>query len=547
MIAFLLLFFTLFSSANVAEAQSVPSERVTSFHVQAAMNRGDDLLVREAIAYDFGSNQKHGIYRYVPKTMTIGVHRINLGLRFLGVLRDGVTEHVESSTENGNVFMKIGDPNRTTSGEHVYQLEYSVAHLVVDEATQQRVSWNVTGNGWRVPIDSATFSFDTPVIPTYATCFTGSIGSEERNCTVSVSGTRVVVHTNERLPEQSGLTVEVFYLPHTFVSGATRVDNPPWWAMPWVIFSVLTACVWGVVWFFFGRDPKGRGTVIPEYNPPEGIKPYEVNALAYDGVTHRGVAATILDLARRGVIHLVVSDDGKNYRIERVRGQERGLDTFEGGIVRMLFLHGDEAVIGGQDQERAKIYQTIREWADGQLKARGWHQWNIAFMRGLAITIAIASWALGVGLLNAFFNDPALFLSVIGLLLAIIFAYYMPKRTPKGAQLLEQIEGFKLYVHVAEKDRLAFHEAPAKTPERFSALLPFAVALGIEKDWGALFADLAVLPANQDHMAMSALQASAFAHALSSDVRSFATTPSSSSGSGGFSGGGGGGGGGGSW
>ena len=547
MIAFLLLFFTLFSSANVAEAQSVPSERVTSFHVQAAMNRGDDLLVRETIAYDFGSNQKHGIYRYIPKIMTIGYRRIDLGLRFLGVLRDGATEHVESSTENGNVFMKIGDPNRTMSGEHVYQLEYSVAHLVVDEATQQRVSWNVTGNGWRVPIDVATFSFDTPVIPTYATCFTGSIGSEEHDCTVSVSGTQVIVHTNERLPAQSGLTVEVFYLPHAFVSGAARVDNPPWWAMPWVIFSVLTAFIWGVVWFFFGRDPKGRGTIIPEYNPPEGIKPYEVNALANDGVTHRGVAATILDLARRVVIHLVVSDDGKNYRIERIRGQERGLDTFEGGIVRMLFLHGDEAVIGGQDQERAKIYQTIREWADGQLKVRGWHQWNIAFMRGLAITIAIASWALGVGLLNVFFNDPALFLSVIGLLLAIIFAYYMPKRTPKGAQLLEQIEGFKLYVHVAEKDRLAFHEAPAKTPERFSALLPFAVALGIEKDWGALFADLAVLPANQDHMAMSALQASAFAHALSSDVRSFATTPSSSSGSGGFSGGGGGGGGGGSW
>lgn len=547
MIAFFLLFFTLFSSANVAEAQSVPSERVTSFHVQAAMNRGDDLLVRETIAYDFGSNQRHGIYRYIPKIMTIGYRRIDLGLRFLSVLRDGASEQTTNSTKNDNLFMQIGNPDRTMSGAHVYQLQYSVAHLVVDENTQQRVSWNVTGNGWKVPIDTVMFSLDTPAVPTRADCFTGPIDSTQHICTVSVSGTQVIVRADDSLYAGSGLTVEVFYPPGTFVSAVKEVGKLPWWAMPWVIFSVFIAFIWGVVWFFFGRDPKGRGTIIPEYNPPEGIKPYEVNALTYDGVTHRGVAATILDLARRGVIHLVVSDDGKNYRIERIRGQERGLDTFEGGIVRMLFLHGDEAVIGGQDQERAKIYQTIREWADGQLKARGWHQWNIAFIRGVAGVVAIFSWAIGLTLLNAYFNDPKLFLSVFGLVFAMTFASYMPKRTPNGARLFEEIEGFKLYVHVAEKDRLAFHEAPAKTPERFSALLPFAVALGIEKDWGALFADLAVLPANQDHMAMSALQASAFAHALSSDVRSFATTPSSSSGSGGFSGGGGGGGGGGSW
>ncbi|MBP7005782.1 DUF2207 domain-containing protein [Patescibacteria group bacterium] len=547
MIAFLLAFFAIFYPAHVTHAQTTDAERVTSFNVQAAMNRGDDLLVRETISYDFGSNEKHGIYRYIPNVMTVGVRRINLGLHVLGVLRDGVTEQTTNSTENDNVFMKIGDPDRTMSGAHVYQLQYSVAHLVVNEAEQQRVSWNVTGNGWKVPIDSATFLLDTPAIPTRVDCFTGPIGSTQHACTVSTSGTQVMARTVSNLYAGSGLTVEAFYPPGTFVSAVTDVGELPWWAMPWLAFSVLISLIWGIVWFFFGRDPKGRGTIIPEYDPPADMKPYEVNALANDGVTHRGVAATILDLSRRGIIRLTILDEGNNYRIERLRNKEKNLDTFESGIVSMLFLHGDEAVMTGHDQARATVYQMIHEWTNAQLKTRGWHQWNITFMRGAAIAAAVVSWGIGMALLNGYFNDPRLFLSVIGLFLAMIFAYYMPKRTPNGARLLEQIDGFKLYVHVAEKDRLAFHEAPEKTPERFSALLPFAVALGIEKSWGALFADLAVSPTSQNSMMMTALQASAFAHTFSSDVRSFATAPSSSSGSGGSSGGGGGGGGGGSW
>ncbi len=59
--------------------------------------------------------------------------------------------------------------------------------------------------------------------------------------------------------------------------------------------------------------------------------------------------------------------------------------------------------------------------------------------------------------------------------------------TDEGAKQWALVDGFKLFLNVVEKDRLKFTDAPEKTPERFSKLLPFAVALGVEKQWAKQF------------------------------------------------------------
>jgi uncharacterized membrane protein len=64
---------------------------------------------------------------------------------------------------------------------------------------------------------------------------------------------------------------------------------------------------------------------------------------------------------------------------------------------------------------------------------------------------------------------------------------FMPARTQKGVEAKEYIEGLKLYMTVAEKDRINFHNAPEKNPQRFEKLLPFAMALGVENEWAKQF------------------------------------------------------------
>ena len=119
-------------------------------------------------------------------------------------------------------------------------------------------------------------------------------------------------------------------------------------------------------------------------------------------------------------------------------------------------------------------------------------------------------------------------------------------------------------METAEKDRLNM-QAPEITAQRFEALLPYAVALDVEKPWSEAFA--AALqrahPGDADpgsHYSPnwrtgSNWSGSSFGNSVSSTVSSAsaalaASVPSSSSsgfGGGGGSGGGGGGGGGGGW
>lgn len=536
----------------LAVAQTTPPvgpEQVKSFDVEMTLTRGDDLSVNERITYDFGLNERHGIYRYIPHIFVVGYRKIDVGLRLLSAFRDGQPEPVQEKHELEQTIFRLGKEDETISGTHDYRLIYRLGRTIVATPKGQRLSWNVTGNGWTVPIKASTLSLDTPAVPTDVACFTGGYGATEKNCTVSVSGTQVIARLTKPLDRYEGWTVDILYPPDTFIPAAVDEERLFPWLAPWMIFSALFSAIWLTLWLIFGRDAKGRGTIIAEYGPPAGAKPYLVNALERDGVDHRGLAATILDLTRRNVIRLTMLDDAKDFLLERDRSQEKGLDPYETSVVEMLFVDGDELHGLTQNRKQALLYAEGRTQVNKLMHARGLHQWNIGFVRGLALAVAIISWSVCIFVLYLFVYDPYLLLAVSGLAVGCFFAYHLPKRTRAGALIYEHIQGFKRYIHVAEKDRLAFHEAPSRTPDRFSALLPFAVALGLEKAWGKIFEGITLAPGTGSSSSgfLSAMQASAFAHALSDQSRSLATTNTGNGGSGGFSGGGSGGGGGGSW
>lgn len=143
-----------------------------------------------------------------------------------------------------------------------------------------------------------------------------------------------------------------------------------------------------------------------------------------------------------------------------------------------------------------------------------------------------------------------------------IFIPIMKRPTLEGRRLMDQIEGFSLYLRVAEEDRLNMLNPPEKTPELFERYLPYAFALGATKQWGEKFSS--ILSQNADdpyspgwyigthpiYMTGFGAFTSDMSSSLSSAVAASAQTPGSGSAfsdGGGFSGGGGGGGGGGGW
>ncbi len=60
--------------------------------------------------------------------------------------------------------------------------------------------------------------------------------------------------------------------------------------------------------------------------------------------------------------------------------------------------------------------------------------------------------------------------------------------TPAGRKVMDEIEGFRQYLGVAEEDRLNYLHPPEKTPELFERYLPYAVALDVENRWAERFA-----------------------------------------------------------
>jgi uncharacterized membrane protein len=140
---------------------------------------------------------------------------------------------------------------------------------------------------------------------------------------------------------------------------------------------------------------------------------------------------------------------------------------------------------------------------------------------------------------------------VLSCVIFMVINSLMPAKTVKGVATKEYILGLKLYLQIAEKDRLQFNNAPEKKPEIFEKLLPYAMVLGVDEAWAKEFEGIYTVPPQwYEGYHGGAFSAIAFNHSLSS-FNSMASSSMGSapggSGGGGFSGGGGGGGGGGGW
>ncbi len=190
----------------------------------------------------------------------------------------------------------------------------------------------------------------------------------------------------------------------------------------------------------------------------------------------------------------------------------------------------------------------------------------------IALFVAVAFLAAGVAILAYNIGTgPAILPALVPSALAALSSFgfsWLQSATKGGRKIMDQIEGFRQYLNVAEEDRLEYLNPPKKTPELFEKFLPYAIALDCENSWAKRFTG--VLAAAGVGAAVSswyvgdrmntsdiATFTDRLATSLPQTISSAATPPgssgggsgSSSSGSsgGGSSGGGGGGGGGSGW
>jgi uncharacterized membrane protein len=174
----------------------------------------------------------------------------------------------------------------------------------------------------------------------------------------------------------------------------------------------------------------------------------------------------------------------------------------------------------------------------------------IPFFIGEAVGLGMLAWAGSIGVAV-----------LLALLIAINYIFHILLKAPTmaGRALMDQIEGFRLYLTTTGQDRRDVRTPLKSTPDQFERLLPYAIALNVELVWGEKFAAVLAQTARGGTIDYcpnwysgpnwNPITASHFVTSLgssfSSAISSSTTAPGSSSGSSGGSSGGGGGGGGG--
>ena len=552
-------------------------ERILAYDADIQVNADGSLDVSEHITVRAEGDQvRRGIYRDFPtRYRDARGNAMVAGFEMVEVLRDGEpTPWFTEDRANGVRINTGNDDFLPVPATYTFTLRYRTTRQIGFFEDHDELYWNAIGHGWVFPIERSTIVVRLPEpVPTSrlaAEAYTGAYGDRGQayNAFLPAPGTARWELT-QVLPPRHGFTV-VLSFPKGIITEPTGPQRAAWFLRDNLgVLVALLAFVALVVfctrrWHRVGRDPNA-GPVIARYEPPAGHTPGGLRYVLHMGADHRGFSADLLALAVAG--HLRIHRDKRSllqddWTLERTDAPTDDLPPGQRAVLEALFKKGPVLEL---DSEQATILQAARRAHSTAFASR--YQPGMFRLNGGSIAIAAAI-AVG-GSVLAFFVSGGAGIPAIGLLTALMllvliaFSLLVKAPTPEGRRLMDEIEGLKLYLGVAEREELARMSGPGEAAppldaKRYEALLPYAVALDVEDAWTTKFTAAAGAEAaaaamhgiawyhGGDITSLSRL-ASDVGGALDSRIASASTPPGGSSGAGGggFSGGGGGGGGGG--
>jgi hypothetical protein len=588
--------------AGPARGQGFVFESTPQFDVSIVIERSGDLEITETIVQQFGSMRRHGILRYIPNRLPYDdefdrVYPIDL----LSVRASppGTPDDVETTEENGNFVIRIGDPDTTITGRHTYEIVYRVRGAMNGFADHDELFWNAIGDRWEQSIAEMNVRVSGATDVTRVACYRGAFGSTTRCDHAQITKKGDAVFSQSNLPAFQAMSVVIALPRGTVASTAPILDER--WSLDKAFartptsvgggIGLLALIVGGVGTLMWrrGRDVRFRGSqvdqvmggpvdaetqVVPlfekgtsvvEFAPPEGIRPGQVGTLVDEVANTLDVSATIVDLAVRK--YLVIEEIPKTWLLGMADWNLRLLPepaddkllSYEKKLLDGLFEDGDQVELSALRKTFAERLQTVKDALYDDMVSRKWFLRRPDRVRQIWVVIGALSLSIGIGitiLLASFTRFGLLGIPfVIGGILLLIGANKMPARTAKGTAVTRRVNGFRVVIEKAEEHMSRW----AEQENVFTRFLPYAVVFGVTDKWAKAFESLGQLPSDTTwYVSSRPFVYAQFADSIDSfsvtTSGTIASTPagSGSSGFGGFgggvgAGGGGGGGGGGSW
>jgi uncharacterized membrane protein YgcG len=461
-------------------------------------------------------------------------------------------------------------------------------------------------------------SESTGAVPGGMKAYTGRAGQRGTRYVANIVDGNAHFETTKPMLPGEGLTIVVQWAKGVVVEPTAQVSRSMMMAdnrgvLLGLVGLLVVLIYYAVAWAAVGKDPK-RGTIIPLYAPPDGFSPAAVRFVEHMAFDDRAFAAAIMNLAVKGAV--AIREDAKNcYSLIRQSGTNANLLPEERTLLQDLLGYSHTLTIASGSRSTIKAAQkNLKQWLSRSFEkvyfVRNLRYWlvglicsavplgyslvdsneasgaifllvwltfwsaGLIFMFSQIATLWRKAWwkaiplmlfatpfviaecfALGLLVREASYWVAGVFAA--GIVINALFYHLLKAPTMRGRKLLDQIDGLKLYLSVAEKDRLNAENPPKRTPQIFEMFLPYALALGVEQKWSEQFSDV-LSDAEQTRNGYSPgwyVGSGGFTTGVSNSLcSSFSGAIASASGSsggsgggGGSSGGGGGGGGGGGW
>jgi uncharacterized membrane protein YgcG len=552
------------------------------------------------------SDQNHGIVRDIPATYGSA----DLQTKVASVVdENGRDVPYQQSDTDEFVQLQIGSGSSYVHGATTYVISYTQRDTIRNfaDTNDDEFYWDVNGTGWGQPFAEVSAkvvvaSELTDALNGHTACYQGAQKSTTP-CASGVQATaadatnpvpRTFTASAQNLAAGQNLTVAIGFASGTFVdvSGKAPIGPQPLSNGQWagILLSLLgfPAVLIGTIGGFVARRKKtqpARGTIIPQYSPPDGLDVMAAAELI--GKHSTAVPAQLVSLAVRGKTRLlgypVKSARAADYSVQLV--DPTGLQGFEPQVVDALFgsgakpgathdlkKYGDTALA----DKLTPVLAQLPGWLDDHGAYSG-RRHSVGSIIVLVITAALFVTALGgaiAGGVNGLsFAFVSLLAGAFGVITALVGVAGPKKLSVQGAQWNDYLLGMRMYLQLAEQDRLRVLQSPTGADridvgdgkvlvKLYEKLLPWAVIWGVEDQWSkVLELELQRTNTTPDFwVGQAAFSAAIFTPMLSGIGRSTLPVPTSTSGSGGgfssfsggsfgggFSGGGGGGGSGGGW
>lgn len=583
------------------------SDFTADYYLYHAEDGTSRLKVIERFTAEFPSyDQNHGFVRVIPFTNQDGQ---NLTMEsdenlIISIKHNGVPEEPYNIARGDGYFeVTIREPVAYVHGTQHYELTYEFRNIITEFADFQELYWDTNGNDCLQKIDRVTARLHLDetafagLIDDQTSCYVGAYGaSGEGRCEIRRTGEGYeFIATNLQAGEN--LTYGVDFQPGSFSIPPKTYDYR--YVIALVVELIVLAGVILLVFYYRNKVSDKRKFyhnyfIKPEYQPAKGFSVAEMSANYFSSVSDSTASvATLIEMAIQGKVELIKNGKTKDSWTVRIKRTDE-LTTWEINTLQVLAGQAIDIEKGTEisitrhvgTSKLLKLAQKFGAYVTKALKSKGLFETKVK-AEGKFLTVFGVIWFIfGVGAL-AILSDLEVSYHVVvggntlmiidGLLCILIFVLSCTSsslnhpyqlRTKLGLEYSRYMDGLKLYIKMAEADRLKFLQSTTGVDtsnegivKLYEKLLPYAIVFGLEKSWGdelAKYYNLADVSQPTWYQSDTRFNALAFSSALnsvtSSASRSVASgySYSSSSGSsssfsggggGGFSGGGGGGGG----